>query len=124
MIALTDDPTIAYNVLLLIVSIYIIVLCAAKVYIKNMNYLLDITCNINLIGIGYIAKGGSEGTSGVMILLGSAVAVFVGIIAYHFYKYIIIVKCRHMKSSRLRPMHFYHRLSHADREPLLEIVAK
>ena len=102
MIALTDDPTIASNVLLMVISTCIVLLSIVRVYIKNMHYVLDIVSNISLIAIGFLVRefanhnrlDAAINRAGVMAMLGCNVAIFVGIIMYHFYKYIIIVRCR------------------------------
>ena len=101
-IALTDDPAVASNILLIVLNTYIVILCTFKVYIKNIYFILNIISNISLISMGFLSRNiddnntssfdGKLNSIGMMIILGFNFTIFVGAIAYHFYTYIIIAR--------------------------------
>ena len=134
-IALTDDPTIASNILLVIISAYLVVESIFKVYIKNAHYALNVTSNVSLIAMAFLARDITDddtsdklNTIGMVAVLGCSVAISVGIIIYHFYAYIFIARCKPrltLLRHRRRRIETYQCEKDLDsdcewREPLLE----
>ena len=135
-VALSDDPTTASDVLLLIITVYIMTLSRLKIYRQNVNYVLDVWSSLSLMAIGYLAHDNSNKLSSTIMLaiLSCNVAIFVSIMVMHFWKFVFLQKCRRVRGTkRMETVSIGRsiRLKSADlefgdsallREPLLEEV--
>lgn len=94
-VALTDDPTIASNALLVIIAMYIMMLNIAKVYKRSTNQVLDIWSSLSLVSIGYLARGRSDKLNAyfIMAIMSCNVVIFIIILAMHCYVHTCICKC-------------------------------
>ena len=145
-IALTDDPIISSNMLVVVLVALVMFQCSKTVYKSKYHHILDIWFIQSLLIIAYVAyleqttsamhasmldKTGNKDSTSIrmIVILSTSAAVFGGILVYHFYKHTMPRLFCRSRMARYRNINGYDQLLATNdpdelREPLLELQDK